>query len=383
MNIIPSELYYVNLRTVFKVLYYHTIKYFSFRRAIIAWLYLLTILVISLINIIFRLADEVFFRSYRKIKITEPVFIISNPRSGTTFLHRLMCADEENFSHIRLYHTLIPSITFFRIVDLFAWIDQRIGHPLGKFFDWLGKLIFAGWEDIHASGFNRSEEDEGLYFLSGISPAISLVTPYLHHFRELYILDHLDAKKRERIKKFYKATLQRWMYVLGPDKRFLCKSVMSTGRLQMLMELFPDIKIIYLVRNPYNASPSLIEMFTATWKVISPDIPKNSPQYREWANLAIIYYRYFNEQKKHFKKENWVTLKYDDLIDDPFGSVLKIYDQFNLELTSAFEKKLGKESELSRNYKSKHTYSLEQFGLEKEHIYEALPFMYDEYGFEK
>jgi hypothetical protein len=60
------------------------------------------------------------------------------------------------------------------------------------------------------------------------------------------------------------------MYVLGPDKQFLCKSVMSTGRLMILRELFPDVKVIYLVRNPYEAVPSFIKMFTSSWKVISP-----------------------------------------------------------------------------------------------------------------
>jgi hypothetical protein len=124
-------------------------------------------------------------------------------------------------------------------------------------------------------------------------------------------------------------------------------------------------------------------MFTSTWKVISPGIPENSPEYREWANLAIIYYQYFNEQKKIFIPGNLITLRYDDLVADPFAAVVKIYDRFNLNLTKEFENNLRSESEKSRTYKSKHQYSLVQYGLNKEFIYREIPFVFEEYGFEK
>src|SRR6201995_1629446 len=34
--------------------------------------------------------DYVFYPSHRKQQIDRPIFIIGNPRSGTTFLHRLL-----------------------------------------------------------------------------------------------------------------------------------------------------------------------------------------------------------------------------------------------------------------------------------------------------
>ena len=383
MNIFPPHIYYLNLRTVGTVLYYHFIRHFSIRRFIVALLYLIVIVFMSMLNILFRLLDEIFYSSYRKIDIREPVFIISNPRSGTTLLHRLVCQDEEKFVHIRLYHTIITAITFFKLVDFLAAIDKRISHPLGRFFKWVDRILFSGWKDVHAAGFNKAEEDEGVYFMSGISPAIALVTPYLYHFRDLYLLDQLEERKRERIKKFYKATLQRWMYVLGPDKQFLCKSVMSTGRLMMLRELFPDVKVIYLVRNPYEACPSFVKMFTSSWKMISPAIPENSQEYRELANLAVTYYLHFDEQKKYFKPENLITLKYDDLVTNPYSSVEKIYQHFNLEIGNQFETKLREETNQALSYKSKHQYSLAQYGLQKEEIYKALNFVFETYHFEK
>jgi hypothetical protein len=38
-------------------------------------------------------ADEILFRGYRKVQIRDPVFVVGVPRSGTTFLHRLLARD--------------------------------------------------------------------------------------------------------------------------------------------------------------------------------------------------------------------------------------------------------------------------------------------------
>jgi hypothetical protein len=381
VSILPPQLYYLHLRTVGMVLYLHFIRYFNFRRAFAAILYLFIVLVMSILIMIFRLADEIFFPAYRKIKIKAPVYIISNPRSGTTLLHRLMCMDEERFVFIRTYHSLIPSITFSRLVSALSFIDRRIGQPIHKLFMGVEKLLFTGWKDIHPIGFNRPEEDEGLYFMAGISPAITLVTPFLAPFREIGILDQLPPKKLERIKQYYKATLQRWMFVLGPEKQFLCKSVMSTGRLRMLLALFPDASIIYPVRNPYETCPSFVAMFSSTWKWISPGIPEDSAPYRELAWLAIRYYQYFQKQKTEIPAANLITLQYDDLVNDPFAAIKNIYSQLHFDLEENFAEKLKTEAAKTMTYKSKHEYSLEQYGIQKEDIHKALPFVFEEYGF--
>jgi hypothetical protein len=269
------------------------------------------------------------------------------------------------------------------MIQFFSAIDNKIGKPLHRVMDLINEKMFGGWDDIHATGFNKSEEDEGLHFVSGISPSVGLVTPFLKEFKELYIPDRLDEGTKNDIKKYYKSTIQRWMYALGSDKIFLSKTVMSSGRLEMLHELFPDVKIIFLIRNPYQAIPSFTSMFAEPWTALHPDIKENSDEYREWGELGIQYYKYFDEQKQHFKKENLITISYTDLVAQPKDTVLKIYDQLKLEITPAFLERLDKATSTAKKYKSTHTYSLETYGFEKEHIYNELKFIFDEFGFEK
>ena len=383
MNFLDANIYYTRLRTHFRFVYLHCIKHFTIRRFFIGLLYFITIFLVTIISFTSRLLDEILFPNYKNIKIKQPVFIISNPRSGTTFLHRLMCLDEEKFVYNLLYHTTFPSITFYRMIQFFSGIDNKIGKPLHKLMDWINDTMFGGWDDIHATGFNKSEEDEGLHFVSGISPSVGLFTPFLKEFKELYIPDKLDDNTKDNIKKYYKSTIQRWMYALGSDKVFLSKTVMSSGRLEMLHELFPDVKIIFLIRNPYQAIPSFTSMFAEPWTVLHPDIKENSDEYREWGELGIQYYKYFNEQKQNFTKENFITILYTDLVEKPKDTVLKIYEQLKLETSPDFLERLEKATSTAKKYKSTHSYSLETYGFDKEHIYNELQFIFEEFGFEK
>lgn len=383
MNFLDSNIFYSRFRTHFRFVYLHCFKYFTIRRSFVGLLYFFTVVVVGIINSATRLLDEILFPNYKTLPIKQPVFIISNPRSGTTFLHRLMCLDEEKFVYNLLYHTTFPSITLYRMIQFFSAVDNKIGKPLHRVMDWINDKMFGGWDDIHSTGFNKSEEDEGLHFVSGISPSVGLVTPFLKDFKELYIPDKLDESTKDNIKKYYKSTIQRWMYALGSDKIFLSKTVMSSGRLEMLHELFPDVKIIFLIRNPYQAIPSFTSMFAEPWTALHPDIKENSAEYREWGELGIQYYKYFNEQKQNFKKENLITIAYTDLVSHPKDTVLKIYDQLKLEITPAFLEQLEKATSTAKAYKSTHNYSLETYGFDKEHIYNELKFIFDEFDFEK
>lgn len=383
MNIIDPSVYYTRMQTHFRLVYFHCVKYVTPTRFFVGITYLIVVFIVGLINVFSRLLDELLFPNFKEIKVKQPVFIISNPRSGTTFLHRLMCLDEEKFVYNLLYQSTFPSITFYRMIQFFSAVDNKIGKPLHQLMDWINSKMFSGWDDIHATGFNKSEEDEGLHFISGISPSVGLVTPFLKEFKALYIPDKLDDTTKEKIKKYYKTTIQRWMYALGSDKLLLMKTVMSSGRLEMLHELFPDVKIIFLIRNPYQAIPSFTSMFAEPWSVLFKDIPENSEEYREWGELGIAYYKYFNEQKNNFKKENFITIQYNDLVAQPKQTVLKIYEQLKLETSPAFLERLENATNKARAYKSTHSYSLETYGFEKEYIYEELKFIFDEFGFEK
>ena len=48
---------------------------------------------------------------YRKTPVDRPVFIVGNPRSGTTFLHRLLLGSGDDLAAFELWEMLFPAIT--------------------------------------------------------------------------------------------------------------------------------------------------------------------------------------------------------------------------------------------------------------------------------
>jgi hypothetical protein len=383
MSFIHASIFYIHIKTFIKIVYLQCFKHFSIKRFLITVVFLVLFTLMSLVVLIARLLDEILFPNYRNLHVEKPVFIIANPRSGTTFLHRLFCLDEERYGYTRLYHTLFPSITIFKIVDFFGAIDQRIGHPMRKTFDYFDGIFFKGWEDIHPMGFNQSEEDEGTFIFTLITSGIFLLCPYMDEIDYVKFPDLMSEKERKALAAYYKSSIQRFMYALGTDKIFLSKNVMSTGRLNTIIEIFPQAKIVYIVRSPYDAVPSFISMFSAAWKAHSPEIPENSKYHRAWGELAMDYYIYFHENIKKLPQSQWCTLKYEDLIAHPHQEMVKIYNHFGMNISPVFEERLKNASGQSKNYKSSHSYSLEQYGMTKEDVLTKLAPIFDRYQFEK
>lgn len=383
MSFIHASVFYIHLKTFYKIVYLQCIKHFSIRRFLFTVLFVTLFTVVSLAVLFFRLLDEILFPGYRNLKIERPVFIIANPRSGTTFLHRLFCLDEERYGYTLLYHTIFPSITIFKLIDFFGAIDRRIGSPMRKTFDYLDGVFFKGWENIHPMGFNQSEEDEGTFIFTLITSGIFLLCPYMDEIDYVKFPDLMSEKERKCLSQYYKNTIQRFMYALGSDKVFLSKNVMSTGRLNTIIETFPDAKIVYVVRSPYEAVPSFISMFSAAWKSHSPEIPETSKYHRAWGELAIDYYTYFHEHIQQLPESQWCTLKYEDLVENPHREMVKIYSQLGMNVSPVFDERLKNASQRAKKYKSGHSYSLEQYGMTRSEVLQKLEPIFDKYQFEK
>ena len=60
------------------------------KRILVLLVWLILFIPAQILNRIFFLFDDLLFPGYRSQEVKQPVFIIGNPRSGTTFLHRLL-----------------------------------------------------------------------------------------------------------------------------------------------------------------------------------------------------------------------------------------------------------------------------------------------------
>ncbi|TFH42333.1 MAG: sulfotransferase [Chrysiogenales bacterium] len=352
----------------------------------IAWIVIsiVAITVVYTVNTVGRLLDELFFPGYRKVEVPPPLIITANPRSGTTLLHRLLCHDEGSFIHLKLYHSLFPSITLYRIFGFFWWIDHITGRPFSMVIDLLNRIFFHGWDTIHGMGLGRAEEDEALFLFNFATPALYMLFPFFREVPELRFSDLLPEWKRRAIARYYLGSLKRFHYACGGAKRaILMKSVLFHSRMKMVMDIFPDAKVVYLMRHPYEALPSTINMFTAFWRVHSPDIPKDSEHTRKWARLCIDYYLSFHRNRHILDPSRFVTMLYSYLVKDPAGAVKSIYDTFGMTLAPEYAKRIDEAAARTNNFRSNHDYSLEEFGIEREWVFDAMKEIFDEYGLDR
>lgn len=251
-----------------------------------------------------------------------------------------------------------------------------------KFFDRVEKWLFGGWKGIHPMGFEESEEDEGLFALSLMSPAIGLICPWFREMKWIWIPDHLSEAKKAAMMAYYQNTLQRFLYAWGPDKILLSKNVISTGRIEMLLDTFPDARIIYPVRHPFKTIPSVTSMFSAPWKVLAPDVHQQSKEYRSWGAMNIAFYQHFNEVMSKLSPQQLFWVKYTLFTGDPYQTVLNIYQHFGWNVDPEFKKRLEAETTATRSYSSGHQYSMEQYGYSKEKVYNELLPVFKKFGFE-
>jgi len=181
---------------------------------------------------------------------------------------------------------------------------------------------------------------------------------------------------------YYKDCLKRHLYASRGKRTLLNKNVLFSGRLHMILDAFPDARIVNLVRDPCQAVPSMISMWHSAWQAHSPEIAEDSPQCRSVAEIGIGYYRYAMKAKQEFPKEQFLSLRYNDLIQSPKKTVERVYRHFSMEISQAFSARLSEMEAESRTYTSRHRYSLEQYGLSKDVVLRRLQPVFEAYGFE-
>lgn len=383
MKYFSASFYYVRFSVLGKIIR-ETYHRFSWRVWLASIPFIFLYFLHQLVHILFRLIDEVFHRNYKKQQIKEPVFIIANPRSGTTYLHRLVALDEERFCYTKNSHTFFMTSSFVQFYYILRWVDNTIFRGiLRKTVDKLDDVFWGGWDDIHPMGFNKAEEDEMVFAQSLMSVGVMIPFPYFHYMHDTKFLDHEPEDVRRNVMDFYESCIKRFVFRAGKNKTYLAKNVMSTGRFKTLMQRFPDAKIIYIARHPYDSIASTASMFTVLNKELSPELPDTHPANKAWAQLGIDLFKYSKEMRKSIPPQQFYSLNYDDMLADPQGSVLNIYKHFGWQPSEKFLARLSKEHARNKNYKSAHTYTLEQYGFTKQEIYNELGDIMDEFGFEK
>lgn len=332
------------------------------------------------------LADELFYPHNRDEPIQRPVFIIGNPRSGTTFLYRLLAKDQETFTAMRLWEMLFaPSIAQRRIVHGLAALDRRLGNPVRRLIARADQKA-AAHNAVHGAQLLAPEEDQFLLIHAWATLAIWHFSGVLEEAQAYTHFDTLvPAKEKRRIMMCHRRGVQRHLLAHrrwdGSERHYLAKNPSASPKVRALLETFPDARFVYLVRNPLSMIPSMISCLEFTWQVLGdPPEPYAARDYV--LDMAEHWYTYPLTQLEQLPQERYAIISFESLTQDAHHVVRALYDKFGFEMFSDYAAILNADAEEARAYKSRHHYDLAEMGLSRDDLVDRFATVFERFGFE-
>lgn len=323
--------------------------------------------------------DNIFFSPYRQVEVKNPVFIIGHPRSGTTFLHRLL-TQTNDFAVFRLWHILLPSLT-----------ARTLLKPLVSYLSQTSLATLYPDEVGHKLTLNSEEEEEVLFMHKLDTQFVLLSTPLAFDDREhpeIRFHDRQPQARRQSSIEFFKSCLQRHIFYTG-KAQIVAKPNYSIQRLKTLMAEFPDAKFIYLVRSPYETILSHLSlhrsMFDHHWGLDNIPADKLRRYFERRYRYNIELYRYFYELQKNreIPEDRVMVVKYHSLRSNLAETFAKIITFTGIQPSDRLRAAIEKQDKIQGDYHRKHKIvELEEFGLTRSRIAKDLSFVFEEYELE-
>lgn len=336
------------------------------------------------------LIDDLLFRPYRKESIERPLFVTGNPRSGTTFLQRLLALDHQTFTCMRLWEILFaPSITQRRVVRALRSLDRWLGSPVRTLVAKLDRGIW-GENAAHKTGLLMTEEDQYFMVHSWSTVAVwqfsSIMMEDAHDFT--YFDTAIPESQKDRIMAFYKRGIQRHLYAHRASgkmhtapRHYLSKNPSACPKIDALYKAFPDAKIVYIVRNPLDMIPSMVSVLDYTWRSLGD--PPQRYMCRDYVlDMARHWYTYPLERLARAPDDSYLIVRFNDLVGNAEATVRRIYDRFGYTMGADYAQALAAETAKARRYRSNHDYHMEDMGLSGSQIVREFADIFDRFHFD-
>jgi hypothetical protein len=239
---------------------------------------------------------------------------------------------------------------------------------------------------MHSIALREPEEDENLLLHVWSLLAIWTWTALLEEARPYTYYDtEVSRAENAHMMTFYRHCLQRHLYISGDDatctRYYLSKSPSFCPRIDAFLETFPDARFVYLVRNPLDAIPSFVSISRYIWNLFGDPIEYDSLA-RYALEMMRHWYRYPLDRLDRLPQDSYAIVKFDDLVADPERTVTGIYRRLGIELSPEYAWLLHNQAARERRYRSRHKYSLEELGLNREQIIAEFQDVFERFGFD-
>jgi hypothetical protein len=301
--------------------------------------------------------------------IRRTLFVTGLPRTGTSLLHNLLSLDPAS-------RPLLTWEAFWPSPPPGAGakrVDPRIRHArsLVKLMYWLAPQMPV----IHALDPEGPDECVSLTFNTFVSPAFTMMANLNGY--DVWLAG-LSVDQWAVAYRHYRSQLQLLQWQRSAD-HWILKSPMHLAALDALIATFPDACIVQTHRDPTKVVPSLCSLAAAIRAISTDDLNLSElgPMVaRTWAGIVQR-----ATDVRASADAPVLDVHYADLVRDPVATVHRIYDHFGYarseRMDAAMRGWLARDADRKR---SRHRYSLEQFGLDRAMIEELFSDYCERYG---
>ena len=290
-----------------------------------------------------------------KQKIEAPLIVCGIMRTGSTKTHRLLAASGD-YNWLPLWQGLSPAlVTGARNEDPQPRIDIA-----EDYCEWFNR---ESPELRHVHTFSTFEPDEDTFLFKH-----SLLTSAYFAYNDIPSYTHwlLGQDLCEQIR-FTRDALKylQWQGLAEPGKRWVLKSPLYCGMEPLLLEVFPDARIIMTHRHPAQTVPSTCSLVQAF----------HQPQTDQAIDFEALATGLGAQMEQHLAGReavpsgNIMDLDYQTVANDSMTLLEEVYRLCNQSPgENAIDNVRGWELAHPKHKAGKHQYSLEQFGLNKTFI---------------
>ena len=240
---------------------------------------------------------------------------------------------------------------------------------------------YASTRDVHKMGLTEPEEDDIIFYYSMASGFWMTKMPWMGQI-DFYRVDEMPPARRKRLMDFYKQCVKRQLYLNGTDRIHLSKNPVFSGRVETLIEAFPDARIVVPVRNPNQTIPSLLSLMSLGYRRLDWEPERVQRSLRFLADQSYHTYLHPLRVLEKHPETAQAVVDYRDLTGSPGATIERVYEQLGFEITPAYRDVLLAEDKRQRKHETSHRYSLEEFGLEEDEIRRELGELFETFGWE-
>ena len=272
----------------------------------------------AFINSSFAVKEQsAYSHDIKKMEVKSPVFVIGHHRSGTTHLWNLLTQDKR-FVYPSVLQAVFPH-TFLVFEDVIHGLAERFAPSKRP------------QDNVSLNPDSPIEEERAICVSTFLSVQMGRhFSQKRDEFKKYLTMRDASSEERELWKETLQTFAQKLLVKYGQDAQLIFKTPDHTAKVKLILEAFPDARIIHIHREPYRVYRSTMKMEKTTLPLYAYQKPEHEhlEEYVLWRYRTM--YDALFEDIKQIPDGQFIEVSYEEVDKNPLETIQNIYRDLSL-----------------------------------------------------